>query len=593
MWFTLALLLIGMQVTITFGISRTTTYHIPFHANMTGAALQSMLGNISQSCLILLAVLLMLRNSMRSRGLVRVFWTLMCIGLAFWAADVAIWAYYEVLRQSNVPSITIGDTFLFLHWVPMVAALAVRPDKHSPTIDRRQAWLDFFMLMAYWCYIYAFLVMPYQYVRPDLRAYNYNYDLLDRAGNWLLVAGLVIVVLNSKALWRRIYMILIVAAISYAVFSQVANAAIIDGTYYTGSAYDILWVATICWFAFAALEGAWMSSSERMSELVELSSDHRWSHSLQWHSLLGMAATVSTPTIGLYLLFTSDMDDSVRKFRIIVTLCAMTLLVVLVFLKQRLLQTALMHSLTDVSQAYSNLKQVQNQLVQSEKLASMGRLLAGAAHEINNPLTAIMGYSELIVTSSASAPQTRGMAEKIAQQARRTSTLVKDLLTFSQETPTQRSLNDIEVLVKHAVNIAGLETGRAIQVQLDTGQELPKVFVDPGQILQVFVHLIRNAADAMRSSAVRVLKISARTSDALLEVKFVDSGSGVREPGLVFDPFYTTKSPGQGTGLGLSACYGIIQKHGGQITCSNGPAGGAIFTVTLPASQSVVAEAAR
>jgi two-component system NtrC family sensor kinase len=228
---------------------------------------------------------------------------------------------------------------------------------------------------------------------------------------------------------------------------------------------------------------------------------------------------------------------------------------------------------------------VKNQLVQSEKLASMGRLLAGAAHEINNPLTAILGYSDLISSNAASDSQSRNMAEKIAQQARRTKLLVEDLLKFSQETPTQRTVNDVQVLVKNAIKIAGLESANAIKVEVTARENLPPVVVDAGQILQVFVHLIRNAADAMADSSVRVLHISTRAGSSQVQIEFADSGAGVRDPNLVFDPFYTTKSPGKGTGLGLSACYGIVQKHGGQITCQNRPQGGAVFTVTLPVVQ--------
>jgi signal transduction histidine kinase len=163
--------------------------------------------------------------------------------------------------------------------------------------------------------------------------------------------------------------------------------------------------------------------------------------------------------------------------------------------------------------------------------------------------------------------------------------LVEDLLKFSQETPTQRSLNEVHVLLDNAIKIAALEPSHAVKVELSIGENLPMVAVDSAQILQVFVHLIRNAADAMRDAVVRVLHITTRGGSAQVQIEFADSGAGVREPDLVFDPFYTTKSPGKGTGLGLSACYGIVQKHGGQITCHNRPQGGAIFTVTLPAAQ--------
>src|SRR5206468_9901294 len=121
---------------------------------------------------------------------------------------------------------------------------------------------------------------------------------------------------------------------------------------------------------------------------------------------------------------------------------------------------------------------------------SMGRLLAGAAHEINNPLTAILGYSDLITSDHSLEVQARVMAEKIGHQARRTKMLVEDLLTFSQETPTQRSVSDVQVLVNNAIKIAGLEAGKNVTVEVSAPEKLPPVVVDTGQILQVFVHLI-------------------------------------------------------------------------------------------------------
>jgi len=354
------------------------------------------------------------------------------------------------------------------------------------------------------------------------------------------------------------------------------------GTYYTGSAYDILLISTMCFFAYVALEGRWMEPSYAFEEPTPAVAPR----ALQWPAVVSMVVTLSTPLIAIYLLnYTPQMDPAIREFRLVVTMVAMVLLVFLVFLKQTLLQGDLVRSLVNVSEAFADLKRVKNQLVQSEKLASMGRLLSGAAHEINNPLTAILGYSDLLNSDERVQGEVRVMAEKIAHQARRTKILVEDLLKFSQETPTQRTPNDVNVLVKNAIKIAGLESWKGVRVEVSAPERLPQVTVDAGQILHVFVHLIRNAAEAMRKSDVRVLQISLRAGSSQVQVEFADSGEGVRDPDLVFDPFYTTKSPGKGTGLGLSACYGIVQKHGGQITCANRTQGGAVFTVTLPTAQ--------
>jgi signal transduction histidine kinase len=582
-WLGVALFVIALQGAVSYGVSRTAVYHLPFHLVVQGGFFKTAFADLSQFLIGGFVTAVAIINAIRSRGAARVFWLLMSIGFSLWFADLGLWAYYEVLARTGVPHLTIGDTLLFLHLVPIVAALGVRPERARDPMGRQRTWLDLAVLLTYWLYFYALMVMPYEFVNPDLPAYNFNFDLVDKVGHWTLMVALAVAFIRSRGPWRKVYLFFSVASLSYAVFSDIANLAIDEDAYYSGSPYDILLVGTMCAFAYAVLQGRWMPQSTP-DELLPEPTPRRGA--LRWPAIMGMVATVSTPVIGFVLLkYPLGMNPAVREFRLAITLVAMCLLVFFVFLKQTLLQRDLVNSLASVSDAFIDLKRVKNQLVQSEKLASMGRLLAGAAHEINNPLTAILGYSDLISHTDGVDPEARSMADKIGHQARRTKMLVEDLLKFSQETPTQRSLNEVHVLLDNAIKIAALEPSHAVKVELSIGENLPMVAVDSAQILQVFVHLIRNAADAMRDAVVRVLHITTRGGSAQVQIEFADSGAGVREPDLVFDPFYTTKSPGKGTGLGLSACYGIVQKHGGQITCHNRPQGGAIFTVTLPAAQ--------
>lgn len=581
-WLGVALFVIALQGLVSYGVSRTAVYHLPFHLVVQGGFFKTAFADLSQFLIGGFVTAVAIINAFRSRGAARAFWSLMAIGFSLWFADLGLWAWYEVITRTGVPHLTIGDTLLFLHLVPIVAALGVRPECARDPMGRQRTWLDLAVLLTYWLYFYALMVMPYEYVNPDLPAYNFNFDLVDKVGHWTLMIALAVAFIRSRGPWRKVYLFFSIASLSYAVFSDIANLAIDEDAYYSGSPYDILLVGTMCAFAYAVLQGRWMPQTTPEELLPEPAAKG----ALRWPAIMGMVATISTPVIGFVLLkYAHGMNPAVREFRLAITLVAMCLLVFFVFLKQTLLQRDLVHSLASVSNAFIDLKRVKNQLVQSEKLASMGRLLAGAAHEINNPLTAILGYSDLISHTDSVDPEARSMADKIGHQARRTKMLVEDLLKFSQETPTQRSLNEVPVLLDNAIKIAGLEPGNAVEIELSCGENLPMVAVDSAQILQVFVHLIRNAADAMRDSKVKVLHITTRGGSAQVQIEFADSGVGVREPDLVFDPFYTTKSPGKGTGLGLSACYGIVQKHGGQITCHNRPQGGAIFTVTLPAAQ--------
>ena len=254
----------------------------------------------------------------------------------------------------------------------------------------------------------------------------------------------------------------------------------------------------------------------------------------------------------------------------------------LVFFKQHLLDRELVQLLIASQESFDNLKRVQAQLVQSEKLASLGQLVSGAAHELNNPLTAMMGYSDLLAATDLSGDQ-RALTQKIEQQVRRTRTLVSSLLSFAKQVPAEKTLVDINALVQTAVKLCLPQSrGPNVQVQTDFERELPRVLGDSNQLLQVCLHVTNNALHAMTDTG-GTLRVSARLQDASVVLEFSDDGPGMQEPDRVFDPFYTTRPVGQGPGLGLSVCYGIIQEHNGKITCQNRPEGGAIFRIELPA----------
>jgi two-component system NtrC family sensor kinase len=232
-----------------------------------------------------------------------------------------------------------------------------------------------------------------------------------------------------------------------------------------------------------------------------------------------------------------------------------------------------------------NLKRLQTQFVQSEKLASIGQRVGGAAHEINNPLTAILGYSDLLADDPALNDKTRGIADKIREQARRTKTLVNNLLSFARQVPSeQRSTLDINTIVNTSAQFRRFDLrGKNIRIEVQTGAGIPEVRADMNQLLQVFSNIINNAVYAMQEAGGGTLTVRTLFEKGNVVILFSDTGPGMREPHLVFDPFYTTKPVGKGTGLGLSICYGLIQDQGGQISCYNRPEGGATFRIELPA----------
>jgi PAS domain S-box-containing protein len=246
------------------------------------------------------------------------------------------------------------------------------------------------------------------------------------------------------------------------------------------------------------------------------------------------------------------------------------------------IETTALHEAT--RQALETLRRTQEQLVQSEKMVAIGQLIAGVAHELNNPLTAILGYSELLGASEAAAPHVGDFAQKISKQAQRTQKIVQSLLSFArQQKPERRAVRVNEVL-EDTLALRDYDWRRSrITIHRDLDHSLAAIQGDQHQLQQVFLNILNNAYDALKDAPEpRHIWVRTGASGDRVRIEITDSGPGAREPLRVFDPFYTTKPVGEGTGLGLSICYGILKEHGGEITVRNVPPRGASFSVFLP-----------
>lgn len=238
----------------------------------------------------------------------------------------------------------------------------------------------------------------------------------------------------------------------------------------------------------------------------------------------------------------------------------------------------------ETRQAYENLRRTQEQLVHSEKLAAVGQLISGVAHELNNPLTAILGYSQLLSGSGEVGPQALGYSEKLYKQALRTHRIVQNLLSFARQRKPERVPVRLNGILEDTLALRDYDLRMSqIRVHLELASELPEVLADPHQLQQVFLNLINNSIDAiLETKSEGDLWVRTGAGNGQIFVEFVDSGPGVKDASRVFDPFYTTKPVGKGTGLGLSICYGIITEHGGTIEVKNMPERGAAFRIELP-----------
>lgn len=231
------------------------------------------------------------------------------------------------------------------------------------------------------------------------------------------------------------------------------------------------------------------------------------------------------------------------------------------------------------------LQESQAQLLQAEKIASLGRLAAGVAHEVNNPLAGILIYAELMKRDLAENALAQENLEVIISQTVRCQQIVTRLLEFSRQSLGQRMLFDLNETINRCVELIGHQPlFHDIKVDRVLDPELPQIIGDPGQLQQVFTNLLLNAADAMSGRGrITITSRPAPGKDGVV-LTFTDTGPGI-PPEIkdkIFEPFFTTKPPGKGTGLGLSIVYGVLQRHGGSIEVDRAPGGGTTFTIKLP-----------
>jgi PAS domain S-box-containing protein len=230
---------------------------------------------------------------------------------------------------------------------------------------------------------------------------------------------------------------------------------------------------------------------------------------------------------------------------------------------------------------------LRDKLVHAEKMAAVGQLVSGVAHEVNNPLTAILGFADLLMENPEVPETARKDLRVILLEAQRTKQIVQNLLSFARQMPPQRNPVQLNLILRRTIQLRSYDfTSHGVDVIEHLDEGLPDIIGDAHQLQQVFLNILNNAYDAVHEVGrpARIEIMSAKSGDAV-EVSFCDNGYGISHPDKIFDPFFTTKEVGKGTGLGLSICYGIMKEHGGEILCHNNADGqGATFIVRFPAA---------
>ena len=561
LWSVLLVALVGAQ----FGVS----LFMPRGDALTIAS------DLIQTALLLVATAAFFPNMFRSRyssRRIRLFWILMTTGMLFWLTYQGMWNYFEVWRRQDVPDPFAGDVVLFLHLVPMMAALALAPHHQQDERDARISMLDFAFLLTWWLFLYVYTVIPWQYVHVNEAIYSTNFNQVYLTEKLVLLVALVLLVHGSEGGWRHLYAQLLGASALYASSSYVANWAIGHQIYYSGSIYDIPLTISIAWIALLGKFAGRYSLTE---------TTYRSQSPLGvWVTRFGMLAVFSLPWFALHSQLDTASPLPVNKFRIALSLLTMIVMGMMVFWRQSLLAGELSHLLDSSRRSYEDLRTLQGQLIQSEKLASLGRLVGGAAHEINNPLTAMLGYSDLL-SASPLQPAEERQATQISEQVRRTKALVASLLTFARQAPANLSPIDLNSVVQTAIRLLQPQLEiQGITTRMEPGVSLPPILADSNQLLHVCMHLAGQTSSRLHSEGRSVLHVQTRQEAGSVILEFI--GGAASSP----QPDWASPSSEEATPktLSLSACRRIIGEHGGRILSRRSPDGHLDFRLELPAA---------
>ncbi len=552
------------------------------------------LGDLSQLVPPLAFVALTMTLARRSVGQARVFWNLNAAHGVLWAAGQVVWTYFDVTR-GGIPVISPTDPIFYASSIPLAAALYGRPDRERPRWLFDIVLLDLVLIALFAAFVYIYFVVSIAVTDGPESLYNDNLTQLLNARNLLLALWAAYLWRSSASpAWKRLLGIYagglaltFVAGVAYDIVDRA-------GGYAPGALFDVLWMVPYVLMSLAAA----MAYDAKLFEPAEEAPPMA---RLPVVSLIAIALLVAIPAIDEIARRLLDVSPVTGMLRTRLALAMMMPFGVVVVVREFLSRRALLR-------AGQELVSTREQLVQKEKMAAVGQLVSGVAHELNNPLQGVLGYAELMLAARPGSTETEEL-RAIRDNANRAAGIVRNLLTFAGRTSSARSWQQMNRIVRDAVAIREPHLqALGIDLHVEVADRLPLVYIDQARLEDVMVNLIQNAEAAIvarreghtprtlvHARARGEITITTRWQagpDRIL-VAVADNGSGLKDEDLtrVFDPFFTTREVGKGTGLGLSVCYGIVREHGGAITARNSQTGGAVFTVELPVMAESLASA--
>lgn len=381
---------------------------------------KTMFGDVVPCALLFIAILAARENFSVQRGVLPLFWKLMAAGFIQLLLSQTYWVYYDSAARHSIPSSVLGDVLFLLAHVFFLSAFLLRPHSSSAGRNLTLRHLDFALLTLWWLALYAYFALPWQMVIGDPTRYNPANYTLDFVQHLVIILGLLVMCYREAGRWLVFYACCAFAFTLIAAGNLLLNVAINRGIYDSGGFFDTPFHLSLLLFTVIACFGPSLVPGEDKTPGREIQQS-------LWTARIAMVVILTLPLIALIGAIEKGIPPGVAAFRLYVIFGSLLLLSALVFRKLTLLTRELAH-LVRLSQAsLENLKAMQARATHAEKLAALGRLAAGATHEISNPLTAILGYSEILTDLPALSPPDRESAQIIQQQVHRAQAAVTGL----------------------------------------------------------------------------------------------------------------------------------------------------------------------
>ena len=371
----------------------------------------TIVGNVFPLCCGLLLTAQCLRNSRSAAGPLRIFWLLVAGSFALHILSQLYFGYFEVVKQQDVTG-PWGDCLFFLLAVPLLAALSVCPHSESAFSKLRFRYLDLVILLLWWLCLYSYFALPWSVVIPDDVKFTITNNVLLMTEHSVVLSVLGIYGWKSKGAWKYFYTQFFGAFLTFAAGGYFQNFIVTLNLYHSGGWYDFPLNIGLAWFVFLA-ENAGALTPEPAAPLQKRSAPGLWS------ARLAMLAMLSLPILAAAGFLSSGVPASITNFRLRLICFAIVALGTLVFIRLHGSEREIERLIKMAQSSVEELKSVQGRMVQSQKIVALGRLAAGAAHEINNPLTAIMGYAELLHEDTTLSAEEMRSAIKIKEEVRR------------------------------------------------------------------------------------------------------------------------------------------------------------------------------